>query len=76
MRFAQIVERLGVSLLRSIMTFLMFQPLLWELSKKSNQVPFFGHVDHVLIYTAILTSIIGTVSAGTRWYQAAGAGVQ
>ena len=60
MRFAQIVERLGVSLLRSIMTFLMFQPLLWELSKKINQVPFIGHVDHVLIYTAILTSVIGT----------------
>ncbi|MET4693136.1 putative transporter [Endozoicomonas lisbonensis] len=61
MRFAQIIERLGVSLLRSVMTFLMFQPLLWELSKKINQVPFIGHVDHVLIYTAILTSVIGTV---------------
>ncbi len=61
MRFAKIVEGLGVSLLRSIFTLAMFQPLLWELSKKVNQVPFIGQVDHVLIYVAILTSIVGTV---------------
>ncbi|MGO0306686.1 SbmA/BacA-like family transporter [Endozoicomonas acroporae] len=43
-----------------IFTLAMFQPLLWELSKKVNQVPFIGQVDHVLIYVAILTSIVGT----------------
>ncbi|MGI2027402.1 SbmA/BacA-like family transporter [Endozoicomonas acroporae] len=57
----KIVEGLGVSLLRSIFTLAMFQPLLWELSKKVYQVPFIGQVDHVLIYVAILTSIVGTV---------------
>ncbi len=60
MRFARIVEGLGVSLLRSIFTLMMFQPLLWELSKHVTEVPFIGHVDHVLIYVAILTSVVGT----------------
>ena len=61
MRFAQIIERLGVSFLRSLLTFIAFQPLLWELSKQVKTVPFFGEVEHVLIYIAILSAIFGTV---------------
>ncbi|CAH0528912.1 putative transporter [Vibrio hippocampi] len=61
MRFANIVERLGVSFLRSFMTLLAFQPLLWELSKQVKTVPYFGEVEHVLIYAAILSALFGTV---------------
>ncbi|MEL0628860.1 putative transporter [Psychromonas aquatilis] len=61
MRFAQIVERLGISLLRSLLTLIAFQPLLWELSKKVKEVPLIGEVDHVLIYLAIISAIFGTV---------------
>ena len=61
MRFANIVERLGVSFLRSLMTLLAFQPVLWELSKQVKSVPFFGAVEHVLIYVAILSALFGTV---------------
>ena len=61
MRFANIVERLGVSFLRSLMTLLAFQPVLWELSKQVKSVPFFGEVEHVLIYVAILSALFGTV---------------
>lgn len=61
MRFANIVERLGVSFLRSLMTLLAFQPLLWQLSKQVKTVPFLGAVDHVLIYVAILSALFGTV---------------
>ncbi|WP_432468708.1 putative transporter [Agarivorans sp. Z349TD_8] len=61
MRFANIVERLGVSFLHSLMTLLAFQPLLWELSKQVKAVPFFGEVEHVLIYVAILSALFGTV---------------
>lgn len=61
MRFANIVERLGVSFLRSLMTLLAFQPVLWELSKQVKSVPFFGEVEHVLIYIAILSALFGTV---------------
>ncbi len=61
MRFANIVEKLGVSFLRSFMTLIAFQPLLWELSKQVKLVPFFGEVEHILIYAAILSAIFGTV---------------
>lgn len=61
MRFAQIVERLGISLLRSLLTLIAFQPLLWEMSKQVTEVPLLGHVDHVLIYFAFLSAIFGTV---------------
>ncbi|KAB0285376.1 putative transporter [Vibrio fortis] len=61
MRFANIVERLGVSFLRSLMMLLAFQPVLWELSKQVKSVPFFGEVEHVLIYVAILSALFGTV---------------
>ncbi|WP_413283700.1 putative transporter [Vibrio sp. MA40-2] len=61
MRFARMVEGLGVSFLRSMMTLFAFLPLLWELSKHVEQVPIIGHVDHVLIYFAILMASFGTV---------------
>lgn len=61
MRFANIVERLGVSFLRSLLTLLAFQPVLWELSKQVKSVPVFGEVEHVLIYIAILSALLGTV---------------
>lgn len=61
MRFANIVERLGVSFLRSLMTLLAFQPLLWELSKQIKTVPYLGEVDHILIYVAIISALFGTV---------------
>ena len=60
MRFANIVERLGVSFLHSIMTLIAFQPLLWGLSKHVKEVPLIGEVDHVLIYVAILSAVFGT----------------
>ncbi|MGL5249812.1 MAG: putative transporter [Enterovibrio sp.] len=61
MRFARIMEGLGVSLLHSVMTLIAFQPLLWELSKNVNQVPLLGEVPHILIYAAIFSAICGTV---------------
>ncbi|UXN75625.1 hypothetical protein N8D56_14315 [Devosia sp. A8/3-2] len=44
-RFANIVEGLAVSLISSIMTLLVFLPLLWELSQHITQLPFVGAVD-------------------------------
>ncbi len=59
--FASIVENLGVSLLESILTLVAFLPILWGLSIHIVEVPFFGKVDHVLIYIAILFAMFGTV---------------
>ncbi|MGL4715996.1 MAG: SbmA/BacA-like family transporter, partial [Aeromonas sp.] len=61
MRFARIMEGLGVSLLRSVMTLIAFQPLLWDLSQHVSEVPVLGNIPHILIYAAVLSAICGTV---------------
>ncbi|MAW33148.1 MAG: transporter [Proteobacteria bacterium] len=59
-RFAAIVESLGASLLESVLTLVAFLPILWELSKAIKVVPFFGEVDHALVYIAIIFALFGT----------------
>ncbi|QDG76761.1 putative transporter [Labrenzia sp. PHM005] len=61
MRFARIMEGLGVSLMRSMMTLVAFLPLLWGLSKNITELPWIGAVDHSLVYIAILSAASGTV---------------
>ena len=61
MRFAKIMETLGVSFLQAILTLIAFLPLLWELSKQVTQMPWIGHVDHALVYVALLFALAGTV---------------
>ncbi|GAB4532823.1 MAG: peptide antibiotic transporter SbmA [Roseibium sp.] len=61
MRFARIMEGLGVAFMRSIMTLIAFLPLLWELSKNVTELPFIGPVEHSLVYVAILSAASGTV---------------
>jgi peptide/bleomycin uptake transporter len=60
-RFANIMETLGVNMLDSIMTLFAFLPILWALSEKISEVPFFGTVDHALVYVAVLFALLGTV---------------
>lgn len=61
MRFASIVEGLGVSLLRSVMTLIAFLPILWGLSGYVTELPFIGEVPQALVFTAIVWSIFGTL---------------
>lgn len=61
LRFARLVEGLGVSFMRSFMTLFAFLPILWVLSAKVTELPFFGKVDHALIYVAIGFALFGTV---------------
>ncbi|WP_172380736.1 peptide antibiotic transporter SbmA [Vibrio sp. Vb339] len=61
MRFASIMETLGVSLLRSIMTLIAFLPILWSLSEYITELPIIGKVPQALIFVAIIWSIFGTV---------------
>jgi peptide/bleomycin uptake transporter len=61
MRFASIVESLGVHFFRSILTLIAFLPILFELSKNITELPWIGEVEHSLIYIAILSAILGTV---------------
>ncbi len=61
MRFARIMEGLGVSLMRSLMTLVAFLPLLWVLSEQFTVLPWIGKVDHALVYIALISAIFGTV---------------
>ena len=61
MRFARIVEALGVAFLRSIMTLIAFLPILWGLSKQVTELPWLGPVEHSLVYLAIISATFGTV---------------
>ena len=60
-RFATIMESLGSNMMDSLMTLVAFLPILWELSKKVSDVPLLGHIDHALVYVAILFALLGTV---------------
>ncbi len=61
MRFARIVEGLGVAFMRSVMTLIAFLPLLWTLSEHVTELPWIGAVSHSLVYLAIISAAFGTV---------------
>lgn len=61
MRFARIVETLGVSFMRSVLTLFAFLPILWTLSAEVKSLPWVGEVDRALVYVAILFALAGTV---------------
>ena len=60
-RFANIVEGLAVSFVGSMMTLIVFLPLLWTLSENINELPFFGPVNGSLVWVALVSSALGTV---------------
>jgi peptide/bleomycin uptake transporter len=60
-RFAAIMEGLGTAFLDSVMTLFAFLPILWGLSKNVTELPFFGQIDHSLVYVAIVFALFGTV---------------
>jgi len=61
MRFARIMETLGVAFFRSVMTLFAFLPILWVLSEHVTELPLVGAVDHSLVFVAILFALAGTV---------------
>jgi peptide/bleomycin uptake transporter len=71
-RFANIVEGLTVSFVASIMTLIVFLPLLWELSTHITELPFFGAVDGSLVWVALVSSAFGTVLLAVVGYRLPG----
>jgi peptide/bleomycin uptake transporter len=61
MRFATIMEGLGVELVRSLMTLAAFVPILWVLSDKITSVPVLGSIPHSLVWISIGWALFGTV---------------
>ncbi len=60
MRFARIVEGLGVSVIDSFMTLIAFLPILWVLSENVKEIPIFGAIPQALVVIAIGWSVFGT----------------
>lgn len=61
MRFARIMEGLGVELMRSLMTLAAFLPILWALSDKITSIPVIGAIPHSLVWVSIGWAVFGTV---------------
>ena len=60
MRFAKIMETLGESFVRALLTLAAFLPLLWELSRQVRVLPWIGEVEHSLVFVSLLFSLAGT----------------
>lgn len=60
MRFASIVEDLGTSFLDSLLTLVVFLPILWGLSSSITELPFFGQVEGSLVWVALVVAAFGT----------------
>ena len=61
MRFASGLEDLGESLISSMMTLIVFLPLLWELSAQIGELPLLGKIDGALVWAALVSAAFGTV---------------
>jgi peptide/bleomycin uptake transporter len=60
MRFASVMEGLGVNLIDSVMTLIAFLPILWGLSVHVKELPIIGLVPQALVIVAIMWSVFGT----------------
>lgn len=61
MRFATIMEDLGVELIKAIMVLVAFLPILFDLSKHVPVLPIVGEIQHSLVWASIIWAIFGTV---------------
>lgn len=60
MRFATIMEDLGVELIKSVMVLIAFLPLLFKISEKVPVLPIVGEIEHSLVWAAIVWAVVGT----------------
>lgn len=61
MRFATIMETLGVRFISAIITLIAFLPVLFILSKHVPVLPIVGAIPHSLVWAAVVWSIFGTL---------------
>ena len=60
MRFATIMEGLGVNLVSSVLTLLAFLPILVKLSSYVTELPLVGSIPYPLVVAAVIWSVFGT----------------
>jgi peptide/bleomycin uptake transporter len=60
MRFAQTLEGLGATLIRSVLTLIAFLPILMKLSGDITELPLVGTIPYPLVWAAVVWSVFGT----------------
>ncbi|MAC79036.1 MAG: peptide transporter [Rhodobacteraceae bacterium] len=60
MRFASIMEGLGVSVVDAVMTLIAFLPVLWSLSQYVTDLPLVGAIPHPLFVALVFWAAFGT----------------
>lgn len=71
MRFAKIVESLGLQIVRAIMTLIAFTPILWGLSDKV-EIEFLKNIPGSLVWVAFATSLGSLVISWVVGYKLPG----
>jgi peptide/bleomycin uptake transporter len=61
MRFAGIMEGLGVAFVDSILTLVAFLPILAKYSNTVTELPFIGEVSNSLVWASVIWALLGTV---------------
>ena len=61
MRFATVVEDLGVGFMQAILTLIAFLPLLFQFSKHVPILPIIGELPDALVWAALGWSLFGTI---------------
>lgn len=60
MRFASIMEGLGVAFVDAVMTLVAFLPILWSLSQYVTELPVVGEIPHALFIALLFWAAFGT----------------
>jgi peptide/bleomycin uptake transporter len=60
MRFASIMEGLGVAFVDAVMTLVAFLPVLWSLSQYVTELPLVGEIPHALFTALLFWAAFGT----------------
>lgn len=60
MRFASIMEGLGVAFVDAVMTLVAFLPILWALSQYVTELPVVGEIPHALFIALLFWAAFGT----------------
>ncbi|MCC6984264.1 MAG: peptide antibiotic transporter SbmA [Bauldia sp.] len=61
MRFASVMEGLGISMVNAVMTLVAFAPILITLGEAVSVIPFFGAIPYPMFTAAVVWSVLGTI---------------
>lgn len=61
MRFAALMEKLGLDAIQHVMVLIAFAPILWHLSTHIHTIPVLGSMPHGLLLLSVMSAMMGTL---------------